>query len=57
MKKEYIYPQTTVFALTAELMIATSDKLERGAGSGGNTAETKDDGLNGSSDDEWDIWQ
>lgn len=41
MKKNYINPQLTILSFDTELIIAASDKMERGVGSGGNQAEVK----------------
>lgn len=43
MKKNYIFPQMTIHRIGAEQIIAASDKLERGTGSGGNNAEVKEE--------------
>lgn len=56
MKKNYINPQVTIIRIGIERVIAASDKLERGKGSGGNTPETKEDVLR-TNPVEWDGWE
>lgn len=41
MKNTYSQPKVSIYSISAEHIIATSDTLSRGKGSGGNTAETK----------------
>ena len=43
MKKNYINPQVTILRIDIERIVAASEKMERGAGSGGNTPEVKRD--------------
>lgn len=42
MKKTYNQPTSRVYQISTGLFIAASDRLQRGIGSGGNTAEARD---------------
>ena len=57
MKKIYINPQVISQLLDTECMLAMSDKLGIGDGSGGNTAETKEELLQDDTQFDWDGWE
>lgn len=55
MRKLYIYPQVKSIIFDCEKLLAASETLERGEGSGGNVAEVKSQRDIDDTDD-WSIW-